>query len=272
MTKNANEDSNFEPIIKTEPEKRCEELLAEIYMDKPFTGTDVERAFCKMMLTNKQGSVGIESVLCNELGLYENKHKHGFDGKHRLTGAFVELKPNTDLSSSGTYNDVTPKKINELMNTPDNIVMFASHVPREGKLALVVMLPGKNIAAMLDEKMKAREKKILGRMNEGKKTGTRQTHSISLRAYIKKYGSTALEVIYYKSKIDGVSDKMKKALNLTSDINLMEKVRNTGCGNSLIFVTSGTNNINFASSIIDENNKYVLPTDSNADINQWYEI
>jgi hypothetical protein len=272
MTKNANEDSNFEPIIKTEAEKRCEELLAEIYMDKPFTGTDVERAFCKMMLTNKQGSVGIESVLCNELGLYQNKHKHGFDGKHRLTGAFVELKPNTDLSSSGTYNDVTPKKINELMDTPYNVVIFAAHVPSEGRLALAVMLYGKNIAAMLDEKMKAREKKILERMNEGKKTGTRQTHSISLQAYIEKYGTSATEVIYYKSTIDGISNKLKKALNLTSDINLIEKVRNTGCGNSTIFVTNSAYNINFTSTVIDENNKYVLPTDPNTDINQWYEI
>jgi hypothetical protein len=272
MTKNANDDSNFESVIKTEAEKRCEELLAQIYMDKRFNGTDVERAFCKMMLTNKQGSVGIESVLCNELGLYQNKHKHGFDGKHSLTGVFFELKPNADLSSSATYNDVTPKKINELMDTPNNIVTFASHTPNEGRLALAVMVSGKNVATMLDEKMKAREKKILERMNEGKKTGTRQTHSVSLWAYIEKYGSAALEVIYYKSTIEGVSNKLKKALNLTSDINLIDKVCNTGCGNSAIFVTNCANNINFTSSVIDENNKYVLPTDPKADINQWYEI
>jgi len=66
--KNVNDAVNFDPIEKTQSELRCEELLAQIYMGKDFDGTDVEKAFCKKMLTNKQGSVGVEEVLCKQLG------------------------------------------------------------------------------------------------------------------------------------------------------------------------------------------------------------
>ena len=59
--------------------------FAQIYTGQPFTGTQVERELIMMMLTNSQGSVGLEEALCGILNLKQTVSKHGFDAIDTVT-------------------------------------------------------------------------------------------------------------------------------------------------------------------------------------------
>jgi len=134
----------------------------------------------------------------------------------------------------------------ELLTVENNKVVFASHIPNEGRLIFMAVLRGNNVAKMLSDKFEDKHKKIM----EGKKIGTRQTHSISLTAYIKRFGAKELDVIYYHPVKD-FNETIKKELNLNSPINLIDNFCEVGHDSNLQLVNSINNN---------------------SSIDQWYEI
>lgn len=218
--KDLNKYMNFEPVKKTKAEEEVYKLLSQFYMGEEFTGDEKDRAFCMMMVTNKQGSVGIEEVLCQKLGLDKNTHKNGFDGRHKNTKELYELKPKADLDTPrAMFNDLTIEKIHQMETTPNNKVVIASHT-KDGKLVFVVILSGKNVAQLLKIKYHKRIEKIMS----GGKTGTRQTPSVSVLEYFNQFKFSDLNVVYYK-KQKGFQQTLVNKLGLNSEINELDKIR-----------------------------------------------
>lgn len=205
-------------IPSTEAQTEAIRLLTEVYSDKPFTGTGTEMALIMMMMLNKQGSVGVEEILCRLLGLIQNREKHGFDGQHPETKVLYELKPGQ--AASATYNDVTPEKIRLMTESPNNKVIFEVHL--QGKVLFIAQVSGKNVAKMLLDRYLRKKKKIL----LGEADGTRQTHTISLTAYVKEFGTSDVEVLFYNPHIGtsklGVSSVLVKTLGLTVPVNKLQ--------------------------------------------------
>lgn len=193
---------NFGPVEDVESVK----LICEIYLGKPYTGTEREYGLLKMMLIkNKQGSTGVEPALCYVLGLDQNVDKHGFDARHPHTMTLIELKPSAGINSpDATYNDVTTKKIKELEDTPNNKIIYAVH--SEGKLVFMAMVDGKLLAEILKEKYLLTEDKNFSQENTSKGVGNRktrrQTHKISLLSFVKKFGADKVTVLFYKPHND----------------------------------------------------------------------
>lgn len=218
--KDLNKYQNFDPVKKTEAEKEACKLLGQLYMGEEFTGDEVNRALCMMMLKNKQGSVGIEEVLCEKLGLDQNTHKNGFDGKHKNTNELYELKPKSDIDGPrAMFNDITPAKIEQMETTPNFKVVVGSS-NKDGKLVFMVVLSGKNVAQLLKIKYYKRRESI----GSGDTIGTRHTPSVSVLEYFNHFKFSGLKVVYYK-KQKGFQQKLIDNLGLTYEINEIDKIR-----------------------------------------------
>lgn len=218
--KDLNKYQNFDPVKKTEAEKEACKLLGQLYMGEEFTGDEVNRALCMLMLKNKQGSVGIEEVLCEKLGLDQNTHKNGFDGKHKNTNELYELKPKSDIDRPrAMFNDISPAKIEQMETTPNLKVVVASS-NKDGELVFMVVLSGKNVAQLLKLKYYKRKESI----GSGDTIGTRHTPSVSVLEYFNHFKFSGLKVVYYK-KQKGFQQSLIDNLGLTSDINEIDKIR-----------------------------------------------
>ena len=217
--KDLNKYQNFDPVKKTEAEEEACKLLGQLYTGEEFTGDELDRAFCMMMLKNKQGSVGIEEVLCQKLGLDQNTHKNGFDGKHKNTNELYELKPNSARRPRAMFNDISPAKIEQMETTPNLKVVVASS-NKDGKLVFMVVLSGKNVAQLLKLKYYKRKESI----GSGDTIGTRHTPSVSVLEYFNHFKFSGLKVVYYK-KQKGFQQSLIDNLGLTSDINEIDKIR-----------------------------------------------
>ena len=218
--KDLNKYQNFDPVKKTEAEEEACKLLGQLYTGEEFTGDELDRAFCMMMLKNKQGSVGIEEVLCQKLGLDQNTHKNGFDGKHKNTNELYELKPKSDIDGPrAMFNDITPAKIEQMETTPNFKVVVGSS-NKDGKLVFMVVLSGKNVAQLLKLKYYKRKESI----GSGDTIGTRHTPSVSVLEYFNHFKFSGLKVVYYK-KQKGFQQSLIDNLGLTSDINEIDKIR-----------------------------------------------
>ena len=204
---------NFTESSRTSAEKRAVQHLTEVYLDNPFTGSEEEMALIMMMFRNKQGSVGVEEILCNLLGLTQNNEKHGFDGIDSTTGIMYELKPSQ--SATATYNDVTEGKLRTMKNDKDNKVIFEVHI--EGKLLFIAKVAGKLMAEILEERYNNKKRKI----QSGDDIGSRQTHNISLLGFIKRFGVGEVEVLFYK-KNALMQKKLLHLLNLTENVNKLD--------------------------------------------------
>ena len=187
--------------------------FAQVYTGQPFTGTQVERELIMMMLTNSQGSVGLEEALCGILNLQQTVSKHGFDAIDTATNVRYELKPSMQHKPTARYNDVTPKKIHE-MNQCENIVVFEVHC--DGRMIFLAKVDGKNVATLLQEKFIARQKSIETGKNENK--GTRQSHGIFLNEIVARFGKKSVDVVYYFPS-DNFHKPTKKLLGLNAEIN-----------------------------------------------------
>jgi len=187
--------------------------FAQIYTGQPFTGTQVERELIMIMLTNSQGSVGLEEALCDVLKLKQTVSKHGFDAIDEKTGVRYELKPSMRSTPKATYNDLTPKKINEL-NECKNVVVFETHF--QGRMIFLAKVNGKHVAILLQEKFIARQKSIKASKNENK--GTRHSHAISLNEIVERFGKKSVDVVYYFPS-DNFHKPTKKLLGLNAEIN-----------------------------------------------------
>jgi hypothetical protein len=205
---------DFTTTEKTHSELGAIRCLKEIYLGREFTGTDIERALVMMMMLNKQGSVGVEEILCEILGLTQNNSKHGFDGVDLETGIMYELKPSKEALA--TYNDVTPEKINTMTNTVGNTMIFEVHT--EGRLKFIAEVSGKLVAEILFDLYTARKENI----KKGKSEGSRQTHKVSLHAFIKRFGAGQVNVLFYDPDGDPISKNNKKALGLVGPINKLD--------------------------------------------------
>lgn len=213
---------NFQPVEDIDSVK----LICEIYLNKPYTGTQREYGLLKMMLIkNKQGSTGVESAVCYILGLYQNTEKHGFDAMHPRASTLIELKPSTSISSpEATYNDLTIKKIKELEDTPNNKIIYAIH--DEGKLVFMGMVSGKLFSQILKEKYLLKESKNFSEENVSKNTGDRkvyrQTHKVSLLSFIKKFGEKEVTVLFYVPN-NKLQKNLVKALGLKNPVDNLNK-------------------------------------------------
>jgi hypothetical protein len=185
--------------------------FAQIYTGQPFTGTQVERELIMMMLTNSQGSVGLEEALCGILNLQQTVSKHGFDAIDTATNVRYELKPSMQHKPTARYNDLTPKKIDEL-NECNNIVVFETHC--QGQMIFLAKVDGKHVATLLQEKFIARQKSIEANKNKG----TRQSHGIYLNEIIERFGKNSVEVVYYFPS-DNFHKPTKKLLGLNAEVN-----------------------------------------------------
>lgn len=207
----------FQPIRFPE----AVELIEQRLFNQPFTGDEKHRQLVDMMLIyNKQGSTGVEDVLCSKLGLHINVEKHGFDARHPETSTLLELKPSRNIDSlSATYNDLTTKKIKELETTPNNKVIFAGFC--DGEMVIIAMAPGQSFSKILAEKYTVKEGKIFGEENASKEAGEekmhRQTHSISLLSVIKKLGKEQVEVLFYNPH-HRLQKSLIKTLELTNPV------------------------------------------------------
>jgi len=185
--------------------------FAQIYTGQPFTGSNEERELIMIMLTNSQGSVGLEEVLCTLLKLKQAVTKHGFDAVDEKTGVRFELKPSMLLSPIARYNDVTEKKIAELKGCKNELV-FETHI--DGRMIFLAKIDGQKLAKVLEEKYLNRKAKI----ETGKTKGTRQSHGIRINELIEQFGANSIDVVYYfpHSKFNKTT---KKLLNLTKEVN-----------------------------------------------------
>lgn len=217
--KDLNKYQNFDPVKKTKAEEEACKLLGQLYTGEEFTGDELDRAFCMMMLKNKQGSVGIEEVLCQKLGLDQNTHKNGFDGKHKNTNELYELKPNSARRPRAMFNDITPAKIEQMETTPNLKVVVASS-NKDGELVFMVVLSGKNVAQLLKLKYYKRRESI----GSNDTIGTRHTPSVSVFEYFNHFKFSGLKVVYYK-KQKGFQQKLIDNLGLTCEINELDKIR-----------------------------------------------
>lgn len=187
--------------------------FAQIYTGQPFTGTQVERELIMMMLTNSQGSVGLEEALCGILNLKQTVSKHGFDAIDTETNVRYELKPTMQHKPTARYNDVTPKKIHE-MNGCNNIVVFETHC--QGQMIFLAKVDGKHVATLLQEKFIARQKSI--EADKGKGKGTRQSHGIYLNEIVERFGKNSVDVVYYVPN-NKFHSKTKQLLELKHAVN-----------------------------------------------------
>ena len=187
--------------------------FAQIYTGQPFTGTQVERELIMMMLTNSQGSVGLEEALCGILNLKQTVSKHGFDAIDTVTNVRYELKPTMQHKPTARYNDVTPKKIHE-MNGCNNIVVFETHC--QGQMIFLAKVDGKHVATLLQEKFIARQKSIEADKNKGK--GTRQSHGIYLNEIVERFGKNSVDVVYYVPN-NNFHSETKQLLELKHAVN-----------------------------------------------------
>ena len=187
--------------------------FAQIYTGQPFTGTQVERELIMMMLTNSQGSVGLEEALCGILNLKQTVSKHGFDAIDTVTNVRYELKPTMQHKPTARYNDVTPKKIHE-MNGCNNIVVFETHC--QGQMIFLAKVDGKHVATLLQEKFIARQKSI--EADKGKGKGTRQSHGIYLNEIIERFGKNSVDVVYYVPN-NNFHSETKQLLELKHAVN-----------------------------------------------------
>ena len=187
--------------------------FAQIYTGQPFTGTQVERELIMMMLTNSQGSVGLEEALCGILNLKQTVSKHGFDAIDAETNVRYELKPTMQHKPTARYNDVTPKKIHE-MNGCNNIVVFETHC--QGQMIFLAKVDGKHVATLLQEKFIARQKSI--EADKGKGKGTRQSHGIYLNEIIERFGKNSVDVVYYVPN-NNFHSETKQLLELKHAVN-----------------------------------------------------
>ena len=187
--------------------------FAQIYTGQPFTGTQVERELIMMMLTNSQGSVGLEEALCGILNLKQTVSKHGFDAIDTVTNVRYELKPTMQHKPTARYNDVTPKKIHE-MNGCNNIVVFETHC--QGQMIFLAKVDGKHVATLLQEKFIARQKSI--EADKGKGKGTRQSHGIYLNEIVERFGKNSVDVVYYVPN-NNFHSETKQLLELKHAVN-----------------------------------------------------
>ena len=187
--------------------------FAQIYTGQPFTGTQVERELIMMMLTNSQGSVGLEEALCGILNLKQTVSKHGFDAIDAETNVRYELKPTMQHKPTARYNDVTPKKIHE-MNGCNNIVVFETHC--QGQMIFLAKVDGKHVATLLQEKFIARQKSI--EADKGKGKGTRQSHGIYLKEIVERFGKNSVDVVYYVPN-NNFHSETKQLLELKHAVN-----------------------------------------------------
>ena len=187
--------------------------FAQIYTGQPFTGTQVERELIMMMLTNSQGSVGLEEALCGILNLKQTVSKHGFDAIDTVTNVRYELKPTMQHKPTARYNDVTLKKIHE-MNGCNNIVVFETHC--RGQMIFLAKVDGKHVATLLQEKFIARQKSI--EADKGKGKGTRQSHGIYLNEIIERFGKNSVDVVYYVPN-NNFHSETKQLLELKHAVN-----------------------------------------------------
>lgn len=208
---------------------RAVKLIKERLFKQTFTGDETARELVDMMLIyNKQGSTGVEDVLCSKLGLHINVEKHGFDARHPETSTLLELKPSRNIDSlSATYNDLTIKKIKELETTPNNKVVFAGFC--DGEMVIIAMVPGQSFSKILAEKYTVKEEKIFGEENTSKEAGEekihRQTHSISLLSVIKKLGKEQVEVLFYTPH-HRLQKSLIKTLELTNPVDKLGEFSN----------------------------------------------
>ena len=187
--------------------------FAQIYTGQPFTGTQVERELIMMMLTNSQGSVGLEEALCGILNLKQTVSKHGFDAIDTATNVRYELKPTMQNKPTARYNDVTLKKIHE-MNGCNNIVVFETHC--QGQMIFLAKVDGKHVATLLQEKFIARQKSI--EADKGKGKGTRQSHGIYLKEIVERFGKNSVDVVYYVPN-NNFHSETKQLLELKHAVN-----------------------------------------------------
>jgi hypothetical protein len=197
--------------MNTTPRSQAMKHFAQIYTGKPYTGSPEERELIMMMLTNSQGSVGLEEVICTLLNLKQVVTKHGFDAIDEKTGAFFELKPSMLFSPVARYNDVTEKKIAELKNCKNELV-FETHI--DGRMIFLAKIDGQKLVEMLEEKYLKRKAKI----ETGKTKGTRQSHGVKINEIIHRFGAKSIDVVYYFPH-DKFNKTTKKLLNLTKEVN-----------------------------------------------------
>jgi hypothetical protein len=187
--------------------------FAQVYTGQPFTGTPIERELIMIMLTNSQGSVGLEEALCDVLKLKQTVSKHGFDAIDEKTQVRYELKPSMQSKPTARYNDLTPKKIDEL-NECKNVVVFETHF--QGRMIFLAKVNGKHVATLLQEKFIARQKSIEAGKSENK--GSRQSHGIYLNEIVARFGKKSVEVVYYFPS-DNFHKPTKKLLGLNAEVN-----------------------------------------------------
>jgi len=190
---------------------RAMKHFAQIYTGQPFTGSDEERELIMIMLTNSQGSVGLEEALCEIMNLKQTVTKHGFDAVDQKTNIQYELKPSMLFTPKAQYNDVTEKKIAELKSC-ENRLVFETHI--DGRMIFLAEISGKFIVQILEEKYLARKNKIA----LGKCKGTRQSHGITINNIVNRFGKQHVKILRYVPHAK-FSKTTKKLLNLSVEIN-----------------------------------------------------
>lgn len=185
--------------------------FAQIYTGKPFTGTAEEHELIMIMLTNAQGSVGLEEALCEIMNLKQTITKHGFDAIDAKTKIQYELKPSMLFVPTARYNDVTEKKIAELKGC-ENRLVFETHI--DGRMIFLAEIDGKFVVELLEEKYLARKNKIA----TGKTKGTRQSHGITINNLVARFGKQHVKIWRYVPHAK-FNKTTKQLLNLTAEIN-----------------------------------------------------
>lgn len=177
--------------------------MLDVYLGRPPSGTPDEIGYIKMMLNNDQGSTGVEEMMARILNIEKLDPKHGFDAIDYNNNQHVEFKPTTTDYPTATYNDVTPKKIDDLMATRSSLVYEVHHL---GELMFMASVSGKHASEMLRDKYNAKLKKI----KDGENIGTRQTHTLSLLSLVNKYGKDAVNVMFINAKWDISKNYLEK--------------------------------------------------------------
>jgi len=187
----------------------------QVILGKPYTGSVSEYIQIKRMLTDSQGSVGVEDALCLLLKIKKFETKHGFDAIDEKTGIFYELKPSKKLTPTATYNDASDEKIFKIKSC-DNRLIFATII--DTRLIFVGEVDGQKLVELLEEKYLKRKAKIKKNIKEGKEAGTRQVQKVTPNQLIERFGANCIKVIYYFPH-DKFNKNTKKFLNLTKEVN-----------------------------------------------------